>query len=274
MSGNLPNHASQSTNIARRHFTRIVAAGAARASGIAVSSLLATKTANALGLFPRDDPRSNRGHHCFARGTLISTPKGELPVEELAIGGMVVTSSGASPIKWIGRKILRKDASALWHSEVTPIRISRFAIDEQTPRRDLYLSQGHCLLIDGVLIPAKYLVNDRSITFDEAANRSDTIEYFSVVLETHEAVFAEGAAAETYRYTGETIAWDNLAEYEALYGSEHTVMPAFAPHCLYNGGRAEVKALLRLAASRFIDMRDPIQTSFARIAARAMSLAA
>jgi hypothetical protein len=43
---------------------------------------------------------------------------------------------------------------------------------------------------------------------------------------------------------------------------------------IYSGGRAELRALLRLTASRFIDMRDPIQIAYARIATRAMSMAA
>jgi len=50
-------------------------------------------------------------------------------------------------------------------------------------------------------------------------------------------------------------------------------MPAFAPDCRYQGGGAEVRALLRLAAFRFVDLRDPIQIAYARIATRAMSIA-
>ena len=155
-----------------------------------------------------------------------------------------------------------------------PIRVSRFAIDDQTPQRDLYLSQGHCLLIDGVLIPVKHLVNEGSIAFDDDAKTSETIEYFCVELDTHQVIFAEGMAAETFRYGGGQIAWDNLGDYEDLYGREHKVMSAFAPICRYKGGRAEVRALLRLAASRFVDVRDPIQIAYDRIAARAMAIAA
>jgi hypothetical protein len=51
-------------------------------------------------------------------------------------------------------------------------------------------------------------------------------------------------------------------------------MSAFAPICRYNGVRAEVRGLLRLAASHFVDVRDPIQIAYDRIAARAMVIAA
>lgn len=155
-----------------------------------------------------------------------------------------------------------------------PIRVSRFAIDSRTPQRDLYLSQEHFLLIDGVLIPAKHLVNERSIAFDDNAEMSETIEHFCVELNNHQVIFAEGTAADSFRYTGGQIAWDNLADYQNLYGSEHKVMPAVAPICRYNGGRAEVRGLLRLAASGFVDVRDPIQIAYERIAARAMAIAA
>lgn len=269
---------------ARRHFMAIVAAGAGRLSTIAISSSLlaglTVKDADALGVFPRGnsrddgDPRGNPNHQCFGRGTLILTAHGEVPVEDLANGALVMTTNGALPVKWVGRQIIRRNASAFWHPSVVPIRVSRLAIDDQTPQRDLYLSQGHCLLIDGVLIPVKHLVNGRSITFDDDAKMSETIEYFCVELDTHEVIFAEGTAAETFRYGGGQIAWDNLGDYQDLYGSEHEVMPAFAPICHYNGGRAEVRGLLRLAASRFVDMRDPIQIAYGRIAARAMAIAA
>ena len=259
-----------SANLARRHFMRIVAAGAGRLSAIAAASvLLANKNADAMGLFPRDrdDPRP----HCFGRGTLIRTDHGEVPVEDLLIGDMVLTANGAMPVKWVGRQTIRRTASASWHPAVLPIRVAKFAIDEQTPSRDLYLSQGHNLFIDGVLIPVDHLVNGRSIVVDHNAKASETIEYFSVELDTHQAIFAEGMMAETFQHFGGEIYWDNLADYENLYGREHEVRPPFAPICRYWNSRAAVRALLRSATSR---VRDPVQVAYARIAARAWSIAA
>jgi hypothetical protein len=265
---------------ARRHFMGIVAAGAGRLSIVVASTslvALSAKNANALGIFPRGFPNpgkpnpGNPDHNCFGRGTLIRTADGEVPVEDLAVGALVMTTKGTMPIKWVGRQTIKRNASASWHPNVVPVRVSRFAIDDQTPQRDLYLSQGHCLFIDGVLIPVKHLVNGSSIAFDDRAAMSETIEYFCVELDTHEAIFAESTAAESFRYGGGQIAWDNLDEYQDLYGSEHAIMSAFAPVYRYNGGRAEVRGLLRLAASRFVDVRDPIQIAHDRIAARAMA---
>jgi hypothetical protein len=259
------------TSPARRHFIGIMAAGAGRLSAAVVaSSILVGKAtdANAIGIFPKGAPGT--GPNCFARGTLVLTTQGEVPVEGLANDDLVVTANGALPIKWIGRKTFIKNASASWHSSVLPVRVSRLAIDDQTPRRDLYLSQEHALLIDGVLIPVKYLVNGHSIAVDDDARMSDTIEYFSVELDTHQVIFAEGVAAETFRYTGGLqIAWDNLGDYQALYG-EHQAMSPCAPVYRYTTV-GEVGGLLRLAASHFVDLRDPVQIAYERIAARAMA---
>jgi hypothetical protein len=259
---------------ARRHFMAIAAAGAGRLSTIAISSALLTginvKNAHADN---ESSNGANHEHNCFGRGTLIRTAHGEAPVEDLTNGALVMTSNGALPVKWVGRQTITRNASASWHPSVLPIRVSRFAIDDRTPQRDLYLSQEHGLLIDGVLIPAKYLVNGRSIAFDDDARMSETIEYFCVEFDTHEVIFAEGTAAESFRYAGGQIAWDNLGEYQDLYGSEH-VTSACAPICRYNGGRGEVRGLLRLGASHFVDVRDPIQIAYDRTAARAMAIAA
>jgi hypothetical protein len=123
---------------ARRHFMGIVAAGAGGLSTTAISSsLLAALQADALGTLPRGAPHRGGGPNCFARGTLILTAHGEVPIENLANGALVMTTNGALPVKWVGRQTIRRNASASWHPSVVPVRVSRFAIDDQTPQRDL-----------------------------------------------------------------------------------------------------------------------------------------
>src|SRR6476660_7842974 len=75
---------------------------------------------------------------CFLRWTLVLTPEGETPVEELDIGDLVVTAKGtALPVKWIGRRHFNKDAGSDWPKAIARSRIA-FALDEHTPHRDLY----------------------------------------------------------------------------------------------------------------------------------------
>jgi hypothetical protein len=218
----------------------------------------------------RQEPAAIR---CFGRGTLIQTSDGEVAVERLALGTPIVTMNGIRPVKWIARQTVRRNGAANWHASIVPVCVSRFALDDRTPRRDLYVSQEHTLFIDGSLIPVKHLVNGRSISFDDSVHDADSMEYFHIELDTHEVVFAEGAPTETFLYQGGAIAWDNIDEYRAVYG-EHRIMSPYAPTRSYAGVLSELNGLLRLAASRFVDVRDPVQIAYDRLDARARKLAA
>ena len=133
---------------------------------------------------------------CYLRGTRIRIPGDARRIEKLKTGDRVVTLSGESkPIKWIGRQQFKKSTEH-WTTGLEPVRMRRFALDEWTPHRDLYLSPNHAIYIDGVLVPAKYLINGTSIV-QAMPEGVEEIEYFHIELETHEVIFAEGACAET-----------------------------------------------------------------------------
>ena len=217
---------------------------------------------------------------CYLRGTEVRTTKTGRRVEDLKIGNLVLTVSGESkPIKWIGRQRFKRAAGSAWPKSLLPVRVSRFALDENTPHRDLYVSPNHGLLLDGVLIPAIYLVNGTSIVQAMPEDVGE-IDYFHIELETHEVIFAEGVAAETLLVMNDREAFadlireqfDNFAERAQLYGKDAQPMTPCAPRICYNGRRSELKALLRRAVSPVMDVRDPIQLLHDRIAARATEL--
>jgi len=199
---------------------------------------------------------------------LIQTPKGEVDIEELKVGDLIDTLRGPMPVKWIGRQRFEK-TTAEWHWSVAPVRVARFALSDEYPRRDLILSPNHSLFIDGLLIPVQWLVNGKTITLADINDRA-AFEYFHIEMETHEVVFAEGAPAETLLLEEcgrEHFA--NFVEYEKLYGTgDERAMQPFAPHFEYGGARGELSRLLRSAVSPVVDVRDPVQKARARIAAR------
>ena len=138
---------------------------------------------------------------CFASGTRIKTNRGDIAVESLVVGDMVVCVSGThGPIRWLGHRTIdcRHHPRS---SEVMPIRIAANAFGSGGPARDLYVSPGHAICIDvmgGVLIPSGSLENGTTI----ARFIVETVTYWHVELDEHEIVLAEDLQTESYLEMG------------------------------------------------------------------------
>jgi hypothetical protein len=151
---------------------------------------------------------------CYVQGTRIATPRGDVPIEHLAIGDSVLTFEGESwPIVWIGQRRIdcRRHANPL---VAEPIRIARNAFGYDLPRRDLLVSPQHGLLVEGVLVPARLLVNGASIRREHGAGM---VTYYHIELARHAILLAEGLPAESYLDTGNRGLFDNGGEILALH---------------------------------------------------------
>jgi Hint domain len=214
---------------------------------------------------------NGQAHPCFLKGTKISTPSGDRLVQELQIGDEIQTFAGRKTIKWIGYNKFTKERGRAWQNSVMPIRVARFAIDDRTPQRDLYLSPLHCLFFNEVLIPVMYLINEASIAQGTPSDLS-AIEYYHIDLGTHEVIYAEGALVESFwNEDGSSREnFSNFVQYERLYGIEaQSKMTPFAPILRYCGRGQELKGLVRSLISNVVDVRDPIQIAYDQLAKRA-----
>ncbi|HEX3573272.1 MAG TPA: Hint domain-containing protein, partial [Rhodopila sp.] len=135
---------------------------------------------------------------CFCPGTLIGTPTGQVQVEKLQPGDTVLTAhNGPRTVKWIGHgKVL---ASRGKRTAATPVIVRKDALGDNLPTRDLHVTKAHSLYIDDVLIPVEFLVNHKTILWDDRARE---VEVYHVELDSHDIIFANGAPAETYRDDG------------------------------------------------------------------------
>jgi len=251
---------------ARRHFLGLTAATAAKVVALgALASTMSSRPSQALGTKWWHGGGGGSGSHCLLKGTLIETPTGPVAVETLSVGDLVTTACGETrPVKWVGWQSCRKGGTQ-WNESVMPIRVKRYAIDRKTPQRDLYLSPNHALLIDGVLIRAKDLVNGQSIA---RVWMDTTIDYYNIVLDSHDAVLAEGAAVETYLMRGDSYkGFTNFAEYQELYLDEaNIIMRPYAPLMGYEGARQHMHALLCM--SGILPLRDVVEETYQRLAAK------
>jgi len=143
---------------------------------------------------------------CFVSGTRISTERGEIAVEELRVGDRVQMAlhNKAEPVSWIGHRHVDCARHPAPH-KVWPIRILAGAFGPGQPCRDLWLSPDHAVYVDAVLIPAKSLINGRTI----AQVPVDSVTYYHVELPEHAVLLAEGLPAESYLDTGDRTNFAN-----------------------------------------------------------------
>jgi hypothetical protein len=150
---------------------------------------------------------------CFAAGTRIATPHGEIPVESLRQGDEVtLASGGTAPIVWIGRRRIDCRSHPKPH-DVWPVQIRHSAFAPAIPCRDLFLSPDHAVFAEDVLIPIKYLRNGNTIH----QTPCDTVEYFHLELPSHDLVLADGMAVESYLDTGDRSSFENAGRVITLF---------------------------------------------------------
>ncbi|GEC62071.1 hypothetical protein GOX01_24020 [Gluconobacter oxydans] len=80
-----------------------------------------------------------------------------------------------------------------------PVRILKDAIADGVPFKDMLITAEHCLFFDGQFVPARMLVNGRSIFFDKSITSYD---YYHIETEAHSVIMADGMLTESYLDTG------------------------------------------------------------------------
>lgn len=193
---------------------------------------------------------------CFLRGTRIRAADGDRKIEDLAVGDLLPSHfGGMQPIQWIGRySYKRSDPTKPWVRDVLPVRVARSALGPNVPGADLYMTGGHALFIDGVLVPAYNLGNGKTITIYDARDL-DELEYFHIKLQSHDVIYAEATPCETLLTVDENAV--NFADYFRENGRPEIEGVRCAPWVGF-GRRVEMKSRLRSAISPWIDCRDKL----------------
>lgn len=172
---------------------------------------------------------------CFCEGTRILTPRGEVAVEDLRVGDLVITRDrGAQPLRWIGR------ARVAVGERTAPVLIRAGALGERLPARDLRVSPQHRVLTKGprlelafgvgeALVPALHLIDDARILRDRSV---DEVTYFHLLFDHHEVIWSEGLQTESFhpgRMGLGTLDEAARAEVLALFPELATDAEAYGP---------------------------------------------
>ncbi|MFQ3254844.1 MAG: hypothetical protein ACI9U6_003155 [Loktanella salsilacus] len=143
---------------------------------------------------------------CFTPGARIMTPKGQIAVQDLHVGDLVMTRDhGMQPIAWIGQRSLSA-ADLRRAPKLQPVRIAAGSLGDGLPERDLVLSPNHRMLIQShraallfaeneVLAPAKHMVGNAGITQADVSG----VTYVHIMFERHEVVLSDGVWSESFQ---------------------------------------------------------------------------
>lgn len=143
---------------------------------------------------------------CFVAGTLIATPDGQRPVEDLRPGDLVFNAEGdALPVIWTGaRRVSMEDQ--IVDESLRPVVFEPGSLGKGLPERRLAVSPQHRMMVSGwkaelwfaeseVLVPAISLVNGDTIRQTTA---DEDVTYVHFLFEGHEIVLAEGCPSESF----------------------------------------------------------------------------
>ncbi|WP_336762610.1 Hint domain-containing protein [Asaia sp. VD9] len=141
---------------------------------------------------------------CFLKGTMIRTDHGEVPVEDLVVGDRVVAFvDGAEVMReiiWTGRRSTSVRPNLPEDEAGYPVRILANALGENVPHKDLLVTPEHAMYLDGAFVPARMLVNGRSIFYDHSIPQFD---FYHIETDAHSILWSDGALSESYLDTGD-----------------------------------------------------------------------
>ena len=158
----------------------------------------------------------NTGVVCFAEGTAIRTPMGDVAVEDLQPGDLISTlDAGPQALVWVGCTDLTLRAGTI-DPCATPVRIkpSRPGIN-----RALLVSPQHCVLMDlpdgsTVFCRARHLAEETRLA--SFAKGRETIRYYHLLLPEHHVLISEGWCSESFYPGSQAMALMNPVERSRL----------------------------------------------------------
>lgn len=138
---------------------------------------------------------------CFAAGTMIATPEGERPIEQIEPGDLVITRDrGALPVRWLGKRTVPGAG------QMAPIVFKAGVLGATS---DLTVSPNHRMLVTGVA-PQLCLGEDEALVAAKALANGTTIlrrptgfvTYVHLMFDSHQIVCGNGTWSESF-FTGD-----------------------------------------------------------------------
>lgn len=137
---------------------------------------------------------------------MLATDQRDRPIEQFQVGDLIKVydwksnSSFYKPVVWIGKQHAEIDRTLPDDKAGYPVRILANAFSTGLPYKDLLVTAEHCLFFNGSFVPARMLINGRSIFYDKSFAAYD---YYHIETQEHAVIIADGTLTESYLNTGD-----------------------------------------------------------------------
>jgi Ca2+-binding RTX toxin-like protein len=217
---------------------------------------------------------------CFCKGTKVTTGRGEIKVENLKSGDLIKTlDHGMQPLSLVLKRIVTPEELKR-NSKLYPIKFNKGSLGNGLPKRALKVSRQHRLVLtslhqtktveDGaILLAAIHLVELPGVSIFK---KDHSIEYYHLVSDKHEIIFAEGCKTESF-FPGK-IAIKSLSHCARVKLFSHynqidlTKMAKNPARKMLIGKSAKLavfKVLLRLGRSKKMQLNRPLAPAAANL---------
>lgn len=135
---------------------------------------------------------------CFVSGTMIETPDGPVPIEDLRVGDQVLTrDNGQQEVRMI---LVRQLDFTTETEKLKPICFEPNSLGAGCPSRRLCVSPQHRMLVMNeagteLLVPAKSLTDRKGIRVMKGKQR---VTYLHLVFDGHEIIISNGTFTESF----------------------------------------------------------------------------
>jgi hypothetical protein len=165
------------------------------------SNSSSSKRTNIVGLLQTDSPLTPSNLVCFGEGSLVFTPSGEVPIENLKQGDQIYDENlSVQTVEFIAKRTVFPSKTLNKYS--IPIEIKQGQLGDNVPRKDTLVSSAHLIKHNGQMVPASTLGTEASF--------NSVITYYNVKVSNYSTMIVNGLVSETLDTSTDTKVYEKV----------------------------------------------------------------
>jgi hypothetical protein len=158
-----------------------------------------THTTNFVGILKTDNPVTPGNLVCFAENSMVFTPKGEVPIQDLNQGDVVYDKNfNHQTVEFVAKRTIFPSKSINKYS--IPYEIKQGQLGENVPNRDTIVSAAHLISHNGQMVSA--------LKLGKAIDVDSVITFYNVSVSNYSTMIVNGMVSETLDTTNDTKVYE------------------------------------------------------------------